>query len=66
MKIIKVESGCGNCPYGPDQMGICKEKTVYNEIPSWCPLEDAPEPCSCPTAKSPGIIICGTCGGEVV
>jgi hypothetical protein len=59
-KIIRVKS-CGNCPYGPDQSGICKEKAIFDDVPSGCPLEDAPdESIECPGCEENCIMLVRT------
>jgi Lar family restriction alleviation protein len=57
---------CKNCGVDGPHDEWFKLNGVIKAWNSRTPLEDAPEPCSCPTVRSPGIIICGTCGGEVV
>jgi Lar family restriction alleviation protein len=62
---ISYQTMCLHCGATAGHPRMSKEAAIkaWN---SRTPLEDAPEPCSCPTVRSPGIIICGTCGGEVV
>jgi hypothetical protein len=48
------------CPIceGPSCVHTEQVWKAYFKIPA--------SPCSCPTVISPGIIICGTCGGEII
>jgi len=66
MKIIKV-STCEECPeYSHHEYDLpyCMKSErgiVYddNPFPSWCPLEDAPEP------PRPNDTVCPECGGKL-